>query len=172
MLSMLSLTYKVIKTMIIRIFLISVLTVSLFFTLPALSTPSIGKGHQKIVSECIKSSPRFHTKKNVIFAVYDGPIYQVMSHILDNANEESWREFLVKIKGSKCEILYSDDMGDAPPISQKFPNAFGRAATRNSFRYFIKEQGKERLQQWVDNKHSSLDQIQKDELKRLGLNVK
>jgi hypothetical protein len=143
MLSMLSPSYKVIKTMIIKVFLTSILIVSLFFTLPALSTPSIGKGHQKIVSECIKSSPRFHTKKNVIFAVYDGPIYQVMN-----------------------------DMGDTPPISQKFPNAFGRAATRNSFRYFIKEQGKERLQQWVDSKHSSLDQIQKDELKRLGLNIK
>ncbi len=151
------------------------LVLCLAIALPSFARPKVSQTDLRIISECVKSNPRFRAKKNVVFAVYDGPIYQVMSHILDNANEESWREFLVKIKNQKCEILYSDGMGDAPPISHKFPNEFGRVATRNSYRYFIENEGREKLQKWIDGldpKDNRLDSIQKEELRRLGFKVK
>jgi hypothetical protein len=152
-----------------------VLVLCLAIAFPSLATPKVSQADLKIISECVKSSPRFKTKKNVVFAVYDGPIYQVMSHLLENGNVEFWREFLVKVKNQKCEILYSDEMGDALPISHKFPNDFGRKATRNSYRYQVSVEGREKLQKWLDKrdaKQDPLDSIQAEELQRLGFKVK
>jgi hypothetical protein len=133
--------------------------------------PAPSKAQLTAITQCVTPYVRLHTTKAVVFAIYDGPIYHVMRHAEDNEKHELLNEFLLKLNGKKCEVVYSDQMDEGPPISEVFPNDFGRIATRNSYRYYMSIYGKNTMQKSLANS-TGLNQIQKEELRRLGFKVK
>lgn len=133
--------------------------------------PTPSKAQLTAITQCVTPYVRLRTTKAVVFAIYDGPIYHVMRHAEDNEKRELLNEFLLKFDDKKCEVVYSDRMDEGPPISEVFPNDFGRIATRNSYRYYMSIYGKDFMQKSLANS-TGLNQIQKEELRRLGFKVK
>ena len=159
-----------------KILLALTLAILLGISLPVVAAPkTVSKGNLNIISECVKPFERYRVKKVVIIQIYDGSVYHVVRHIVDNSNQESINQFLLTIKEKKCDVVYSDKMGDGPPVSEVIKSELGRIATRDYYRYLTKVQGKSRLQEWLNSLPTNtwqINNIDREELRKLGFKVK
>ena len=156
--------------------LIAIVFVVLFaVTPPAIAaTKTVSKANLAIISECVKPFARYRVTKVAIIQIYDGTIYHVVRHMVDNSNDLSLNQFLIKIKNNKCDFLYADMMGEGDPVSYVFKNEFGRTATRDYYRYLIIVKGKDSLQKWLSGLPANtrqLNTVKKEELEKLGFKV-
>jgi hypothetical protein len=151
------------------------LAVLLAISIPVMAAPkSVSKANLAIISECVKPFARYRVTKVAIIQIYDGLIYHVVRHMVDNSNDLSLNQFLIKIKNKQCDAIYSDMMGDGPPVSEVIKGDLGRVATRDFYRYLIIVQGKDSLQKWLSAlpaNTTQLNDVQKEELEKLGFNV-
>lgn len=151
------------------------LAVLLAISIPAMAAPkSVSKANLAIISECVKPFARYRVTKVAVIQIYDGPIYHVVRHTVDNSNELSLSQFLIKIKNKKCDVIYSDKMGDGPLVSEVIKGDLGRVATRDFYRYLIIVQGKSSIQEWLSGLPANtpqLNSIDKEELEKLGFKV-
>ncbi len=154
----------------IRLFALT-LAIVVAIAIPSFASPKVSPQNLAIISDCIKTF-RVKSEKTAIIQIYDGPIYQVVRHGIDNSGSRSYMPFLVKVKGKKCELIYSSYMGEGDKISDAFPNEFGRIATRNYYRYLIQVQGRAAIQRWLDSGSGQLNQTEKKQLESLGFRVK
>lgn len=151
------------------------LSVLLAISIPAIAaTNNVSKANLAIISECVKPFARYRVTKVAIIQIYDGPIYHVVRHMVDNSNNLSLSQFLIKIKNKKCDAIYSDMMGDGPLVSEVIKGDLGRVATRDYYRYLIIVKGKASLQKWLSGLPANtpqLNAVEKEELEKLGFKV-
>lgn len=139
--------------------------------IPSFANPKVSSQDLAAISECTKPF-REKVEKTAIIQIYDGPIYQIVRHGIDNSGNRSYMPFLVKIKDGKCDVIYSSFLGQGEKISDAFSGEFGRVATRNHYRYLAQARGKKSIQKWLDSGSNQLNEIEKTELKSLGFKIR
>ena len=156
--------------------LIAIALIVLFaVSTPAVAaTKTVSKANLAIISKCVVPSVRYRLTKVVIIQIYDGPIYHVVRHALDTSNNLDLSQFLIKIKNNKCDVIYSDMMGEGDLVSDVIKGDLGRTATRDFYRYLIIVKGKDSLQKWLSGLPANtrqLNTVEKEELEKLGFKV-
>ena len=142
-----------------------------------LSTMSAGADSSVLplrqIKNCIHRPFRGTLEEISVFGKVDvkkGTLYQVSLRMKDGTIISNSPQILLFSK-NKCSVVYSDSIGDAPPLHRYFGTELSRILALNWYSWLIKREGRESFQHWLDQPNLSMPSESHWALKQLGFRV-